>query len=71
MERLHADKHKVEDRLNSLEKSSVYERTVLEEVWPEEDEESTSFYDESLDNGVSLDDWVDNRRTTVDRLTDK
>lgn len=70
MERLHADKHKVEDRLNSLEKSAVYERTVLEEVWPEEDEESASFYDESLDNGVSLDEWVFNRRTTLNRLTD-
>ena len=54
LERLHADKHKVEDKLNSLEKSSFYERTVLEEVWPE-DEENMSLYDEgSVENGVKL-----------------
>ena len=47
MERLYADKHKVEDRLNMLEKSSVYERTVLD-MWPEED----GVYEESFENGV-------------------
>ena len=30
VERLHADKHKLEDKLNSLEKARIYERTLSE-----------------------------------------
>ena len=30
VERLHADKHKLEDKLNSLEKAQIYERTLSE-----------------------------------------
>ena len=48
VERLHADKHKLEDRLNLLEKSAVYESSILNKVWVEHEE----FYDESIDDGV-------------------
>lgn len=50
MERLYADKHRVEGRLNTLEKSSVYERTILD-MWPEGDDEGGE-YEESFENGV-------------------
>lgn len=49
MERLHADKHKLEDRLNLLEKSVMYESTVLNEDWMADGD----MYDDSIDNGVS------------------
>ena len=48
MERLHADKHNLEDRLNSFEKSAKYESSILNDEWMEGD-----VYDESIDNGVS------------------
>lgn len=55
MERLHADKHKVEDRLNTLEKSALYERTILEGGGGGPDEEDIGMlaYNDDLDNGVS------------------
>lgn len=52
VERLHADKHKLEDRLNLLEKSAVYESSILNKVWVEHEE----FYDESIDDGFDYED---------------
>ena len=44
VERLHADKHNLEGRLNTLEKSARYEMMILEEVME----------DDGLDNEVRI-----------------
>ena len=51
---MHADKHKVEDRLNTLEKSAYYETTVLEGQSPagQEDTVDGLMIDDDIENGV-------------------
>ena len=54
MERLHADKHKLEDRLNSLEKSVMYESTILNDDWMEGELCDDSIDDTGVSNVIIL-----------------
>ena len=46
VERLHADKHKLEDRLNSQDKARLYERTLSESQAMEDLGDEYSFEEE-------------------------